>query len=102
MKNTKSLLAAVILLGNLTASGTVLAADGIISKTEDVPGSYCHEKFTALEGASLATNKPVLKDPASGDVVDFYGACNESPVSQDQIQEQQLERQHRWANNYED
>ena len=32
MKNAKSLLAALILLGNIIASGTALAADGTISK----------------------------------------------------------------------
>ena len=102
MKNAKSLLAALILLGNITASGTALAADGIISKTEDVPGSYCHEKFPAIEGRSLASDEPVLKSQTSGDVIDFYGPCNEKPVGQDQVQEQKLEAQHRWANNYED
>jgi hypothetical protein len=81
---------------------TVLAADGIISKTEDVPGSYCHEKFSALEGRSLGTNEPVLKSTASGDVIDFYGSCNESPAGRDQVLEQSQERQHRWANDYED
>ena len=102
MKNAKSLLAALILLGNITASGAALAADGIISKTEDVPGSYCHEKFPAMEGRSLASDEPVLKDSTSGDVIDFYGPCNENPVGKDQVQEQKLEAQHRWANNYED
>ena len=58
MKNAKSLLTALILLGNIIASGAALAADGTISKTEEVPGSYCHEKFPAIEGKSLADNDP--------------------------------------------
>ena len=102
MKNAKSLLAALILLGNITASGTALAADGIISKTEDVPGSYCHEKFPAMEGRSLASDDPVLKSAESGDVIDYYGPCNENPVGEDQVQEQKLDSQHRWASDYED
>ena len=102
MKNAKSLLAALILLGNITASGTALAADGIISKTEDVPGSYCHEKFPAITGRSLDSDDPVLKSQTSGDVIDYYGPCNENPVGQDQVQEQKLDYQHRWANDYED
>ena len=102
MKNVKTLLAALILLGNITASGTALAADGIISKTEDVPGSYCHEKFPAITGRSLASDDPVLKSQTSGDVIDYYGPCNENPVGQDQVQEQKLDYQHRWANDYED
>ena len=102
MKNVKTLLAALILLGNVTASGTALAADGIVSKTEDVPGSYCHEKFPAITGRSLASDDPVLKSQTSGDVIDYYGPCNENPVGQDQVQEQKLDYQHRWANDYED
>jgi len=102
MKNVKSLLAALILLGNITASGTALAADGIISKTEDVPGSYCHEKFPAITGRSLDSDDPVLKSQTSGDVIDYYGPCNENPVGEDQVQEQKLDSQHRWASDYED
>jgi len=102
MKNVKSLLAALILLGNITASGTALAADGIISKTEDVPGSYCHEKFPAMTDRSLATDDPVLKSQTTGDVVDYYGPCNEKPAGQDQVEEQKLDAQHRWASDYED
>jgi hypothetical protein len=102
MKNVKSLLAALILLGNITASGAALAADGIISETEDVPGSYCHEKFPAITDRSLASDDPVLKSQTTGDVVDFYGSCNENPVGQDQVQEQKLDAQHRWASDYED
>ena len=102
MKNVKSLLAALILLGSITASGAALAADGIISKTEDVPGSYCHEKFPAMEGRTLASDDPVLKSADSGDVIDYYGPCNENPVGEDQVQEQKLDSQHRWAHDYED
>jgi hypothetical protein len=100
MKNAKSLLAALILLGNIIASGAALAADGTISKTEEVPGSYCHEKFPAIEGKSLADDDPTLKSKKSGDVIDYYGPCTESPVGQDQTQEQKLEREHRMENDY--
>jgi len=102
MKNVKTLLATLILLGNITASGTALAADGILSKTEDVPGSYCHEKFPAIEGRTLASDDPVLKSADSGDVIDYYGPCNENPLGQDQVQEQKIEQRHRWSSNYED
>jgi hypothetical protein len=102
VKNTKLLLAALILLGNITASVTAFAADGVLAKDEFVDGSYCHQKFQAMEGERSATNDPTLKGPISEDVVDFYGSCNETPVDQDQVQQQRLELQHRWANNYED
>ena len=30
----------------------------------------------------------VLKDERTGDVIDFYGPCDESPTGQDQVQSQ--------------
>jgi hypothetical protein len=99
--NAKALLAAVILLANITASGTALAADdGVISKEPLTPDSYCHEKFPAMKSDSLDDNKPVLKSPSSGDVVDYYGPCNESPTGKDQVNEQKLEFEHRMDNDY--
>jgi hypothetical protein len=65
-----------------------------------MPGSYCHEKFPAIEGKSLADDDPTLKSKKSGDVIDYYGPCTESPVGQDQVQEQKLEREHRMENDY--
>jgi len=92
MKNVKSLLAALILLGNITASGAALAADGIISKTEDVPGSYCHQKFRAIDENTLGSDAPTLKSPASADIIDFYGSCDEKPTGKDQAWQQKLDR----------
>src|SRR6266550_5019896 len=53
MKNTKSLLVALILLGNIAVSAIALAADGVISEDVLSTDSYCHEKFPAIEGKSL-------------------------------------------------
>ena len=100
MKTTKSLLAAVIFLTSVTASVKAFAADGVIEKDPFVAGSYCHQKFQAMTSQSLATDEPALKN--SADVVDFYGDCNETPVGQDQVQEQKLELQHRFTRDYED
>jgi hypothetical protein len=102
MKNTKSLLSALILLGSIAVSATTFAADGVLAKDEFVDGNYCHQKFQAMEGESLATGEPVLKSQTSGDVIDFYGPCDETPVGQDQVQQQRLDWQHRWASSYED
>ncbi|MEA2660327.1 MAG: hypothetical protein QOF64_3192, partial [Candidatus Binatota bacterium] len=35
------------------------------------------------------------------DIIDFYGDCNESPVGEDQVQEQKLDLQHRFVIDYE-
>jgi hypothetical protein len=96
MKNAKTFLAALFLLGNIVASGTALAADGVVSKNELTAGSYCHTKFPAIDGRSLDSNTPVLKSRSSGDIIDFYGPCDENPTGQDQVQAQQLDREHQW------
>ena len=95
MKNTKTFIAALILVGSVAASGMAIADDGVISKDVATPQGYCHEKFPAIQGRTLGTDDPTLKSTASGDIVDFYGPCNESPTGKDQIQEQELEQEHR-------
>ena len=100
MKNTKSLLAALILLGNITASATALAADGVISEDVLSANSYCHEKFPAIEGKSLTSNDPVLKRAQSGDVIDYYGPCDEDLTGKSQVREQTLDFQHHYVTEF--
>jgi len=100
MKIATSLLAALLFTGTLGALNNAMAEDGILEKDQFTAGSYCHEKFPAMTEESLATANPVLD--SSGDVIDFYGPCNENPVGKDQIQAQKLEAQHRWDHDYED
>jgi hypothetical protein len=101
MKNVKAFLAALILPATTTGIGTALATgDGGIYKQPLRADSYCHEKFPAITGNSLATNDPVLKSSKSGDVIDFYGPCSEAPTGKDQVNGQKLELEHRWENNF--
>jgi hypothetical protein len=103
MKIRTSVFAGLLFLSSLGAVNSAIAEDGIISKQEFTPGSYCHEKFTAMWPSTLDSQDPELKNQpsnygreGSGDVIDFYGPCDESPVGKDQIQEQKIEAQHRW------
>jgi len=100
MKIAISFLAAVLLTGTLGSINTAMGADGVISKDEMTANSYCHEKFHPMTGQSLDTDIPVVNN--SGATIDFYGSCNENPLSQDQIHDQKLQAQHRFANDYED
>jgi len=50
----------------------------------------------------LPNSDPRLKSASSGDVIDYYGPCDEKPTGQDQKQEQRLDYEHRWENNFED
>ena len=85
MKIATSLLAAVLLVGALGAINTAMAADGIIDKQELTPGSYCHLKFPAIREDTLGSDHPALEDPNSGDIIDFYGPCDENPVGKHQV-----------------
>jgi hypothetical protein len=96
MKIATSLLAAVLLVGALGAINTAMAADGIIGKQELTPGSYCHLKFPAIREDTLDSDHPALEDPNSGDIIDFYGPCDENPVGKHQVEEQKLEELQQW------
>ena len=104
MKIAMSFLASLVLVGALGATNSAMAANanGVIYKQELTPGSYCHMKFPAIREETLAGNHPVLTDPDDGDIIDYYGPCDEDPLGKDQVHEQKLENQHRWANDYED
>ena len=102
MRIRTSVFAGLLFISSLGAVNSAIAQDGVISKEEFNPGSYCHEKFRAMRPSTLDTDDPTLKSSESGDVIDYYGSCDESPVGKDQVHEQELEAQHRWAQDYED
>jgi hypothetical protein len=100
MKIATSLLAALLFTGTLGALNNAIAEDGILSKDQFAGTSYCHEKFPAIARDTLGNDQPELS--SKGDVIDFYGPCDENPLGQDQLQTQKLEDQHRWETEYSD
>jgi len=84
MKIATSFLAALLFTGTLGALNNAIAQDGILSKDKFTGGGYCHEKFPAIRQRTLDDDQPVLKNSSTGDVIDFYGSCDESPVGRDQ------------------
>jgi hypothetical protein len=64
------------------------AAEGIISKVPDSSGQFCNLKFPAIKEDTLTWNRPVLKDPSEGDIVDFYGPCDHDPLGKAEVQRQ--------------
>ena len=64
------------------------AAEGIISKIPDSSGNYCNLKFPAIKEETLTSDRPVLKDPREGDIVDFYGSCDHDPLGKEEVQRQ--------------
>ena len=94
MKFLKTTVTAILLTGSI--AGGALAADGVLSKDEVTPGSYCHMKFPAIRETTLFSDHPQLKNSTSGDVIDFYGPCDESPTAKDLIREQRYEEERDW------
>jgi hypothetical protein len=105
MKIRTSVFVGLLFLSSLGAVNSAIAEDnGIISKQEFTPGSYCHEKFPAIRSSTLDSDHPTLKSSGSADIVDYYGPCNETPLSQDQILEQRMDAHDRgrWVQDFED
>lgn len=105
MKRITSCLSVVLLMGSLGV-GAARAADGVLEKDPNVPGSYCHMKFPAIEESTLYTDHPVLKSADSGDIIDFYGSCDENPLGKNQVMAQRSEhengsnRARRWGSGF--
>jgi hypothetical protein len=91
MKKAKTVFAALILLGNLAATGVAFADGQFIEKDRDNPQDYCHEKFRAIDPSTLDSDNPTLKSSDSADIIDFYGPCTETPTGKDQVWQQKLD-----------
>jgi hypothetical protein len=94
MKCVRTAVSVTLVFGSL--AGAALAADGVLLKQQSTPGSYCHVKFPAIRGKTLATDNPELKRSDTGDIIDYYGPCDERPTGKDQVAAQRLEEQHHW------
>lgn len=91
MKNAKAFLAGLVLVGGFEAATSFAAAPGVISNQVLTPGSYCHLTFPAIREETLTWDRPVLKDPSSGDIIDYYGSCDHDPLGKDEVARQRRE-----------
>jgi hypothetical protein len=98
MKIAKLFFAAVLLIGNFEAATASAATPGVISNQVFTPGSYCHLRFPAIREDTLSSNRPVLKDPSEGDIIDFYGSCDYDPLGKDEINSQKQRARERYDN----
>ena len=98
MKIATSFLAALLFTSALGALNNAKAEDGVLLQQEDTASSYCHEKFPAIRGGTLAGNDPELNP--TGDIIDFYGSCDENPTGKDQVQSQRIDNQRNWVTSF--
>src|SRR5262249_17764905 len=100
-KNTKTFLSALLMTGAIALGPTAAEAPGILSRVQLGQSNYCHLKFPAIEEKTLGAAHPVLKDPARGDIIDFYGACDHDPLGKAEIWQQKLDHKRRMMLNRE-
>ena len=102
IKNPKPALCALMLTSALVVGIAQARAsdEGIISKTSDSEGSYCHLTFPAIRPETLGTNHPQLKSAAEGDIIDFYGSCDHDPLGKDEVDRQEHDQLIRGLRNY--
>ena len=63
------------------------AAEGVISKVI-LSENYCHLRFPAIREETLYWDRPVLKEPTHGAIIDFYGPSNHDPLGKAEIARQ--------------
>ncbi len=95
MKRIGSIISLTILLGSV---GVAIADDGVLFQEEGAD-NYCHTVFQAARPGDTAT--PYMTGWL-GDTIDFYGPCDESPTSRDQMIEQKHQESFRFGRDYED
>ncbi|MBI4529781.1 MAG: hypothetical protein HY695_38775 [Deltaproteobacteria bacterium] len=89
-----------LLLSVLAIAGTVgwiaapgQAQEGVLLKIRAGETNYCHMKFPAIREETLYSTRPVLKDAATSDVIDFYGPCDYDPRGKEEVHAQRLDEQ---------
>lgn len=101
MKNGKSLLAIIALTASFGfRASEAWAKDGILTSAKLGESNYCHLRFPAIDQKTLPLERPVLQDPETGEIIDFYGPCDYDPHGKDAVQTQQKDLSRRWRFEY--
>ena len=87
-------LAALFSVGLLGVSALPAAGadDGILYKVQAGDTNYCHLKFPAIRPDTLSWDRPVLQNPSTGVIIDFYGPCNYDPTGEAAVQTQKQDQ----------
>jgi len=112
MKRFTAAVSAVMLVGSLAGSALAAGWDQDKAGEDQVKAGEnqaknegteqeCHLKFPAIRRSTLDSDNPQLKSPTTGDVIDFYGSCDESPTSANQVLEQKHDEIFRFSRDYE-
>ena len=95
MKHMQRLSTVLLFIGiGLLFAGTAWSADSVVGKTPDATGKFCHLKFPAIREDTLYSDRPMVKDAGSGDIVDIYAPCGYDPLGKEEVARQQAHRRH--------
>lgn len=83
----------LVLAGCSASTGPEMLNGEMLSK-ETLADNYCHMRFRTVESSDPA------RPQEPGDIVDFYGPCDESPTSRDQLLKLQRDRYYRYQREY--
>ena len=78
----------------MVLAGTAWSAESDISKSPDAGEKFCHLRFPAIREDTLYSDRPILKDAGSGDIVEIYAPCDYDPLGKDEVARQQAHRRH--------
>jgi hypothetical protein len=95
MVKTNGLRSVIFCAGVLVLCESFVSAAEVVTSKAPSPSRSCHLKFPAIREDTLFSDRPVLKDPSEGDMIDFYGPCNYDPLGRDSILRQQFEYRRR-------
>jgi hypothetical protein len=91
MKIAKTIFAALFLVSNIAASSMAPADDGVIEKAW-LRAVIAIRSSAQIDPSTLDSDNPSLRSSTSGDVIDYYGPCDETPTGKDQVWQQKLDR----------
>ncbi len=97
MKTIRTSLASLVLVGTLVLSTSPLRAGEVPSKVQLQGTNYCRMSFPAIRGDTLFTDKPVLKDAGTNDIVVFYGSCDYDPLGKEEVRRQREDYHDRFS-----
>jgi hypothetical protein len=95
MLKTKGLRSVIFCAGLLVLCESFVSAAEVVTSKAPSPSGSCHLKFPPIREDTLFSDRPVLKDPSNGDMIDFYGPCNYDPLGRESILRQRFEYRQR-------
>lgn len=77
--------------------GSALGDEATVKKMASSSDGYCHLKIPAARPSTFSDDKPQLKSSTTGDLIDFYGACDVDPTGKEVLTVQRHVRSGKWG-----